>query len=843
MNRHRIYRELDGALLTRGCGTRLLLTVAFIFFSCSAPLAYGQWVAQGPSPILNGQVENIPGSNPVIGAVHSVLPHPTNPDILYVGAANGGVWKTTNATAAGGPNWSPLTDFESSLSIGALEFDPLDATSNTLVAGIGRFSALSQRGGDRTGLLYSTDAGTSWSSLDGGGMLSGGNISGVAARGNTIVTSVNVADSFTFGNIGIFRSTDGGATFSQISSGNGAATGLPGGVANDLASDPSNYSVLYTSIVYADYVSGSNGIYKSTDTGATWTKVSGAGDMDPLLLSGTTSNVEIAVGNNGEVYAGVINSGQLAALYRSPTGNAGTWVAMDTPQTNDGGTSYGIQPNPKGPGPGLIPAPGSGDYSGGQGSIHFSIQADPAYPYGVYVGGDRQPTIPSSIGNTNWTGRLFRGNAAVPPAGTSPSPQWDHLTHVAGAGGMPGGGTASNSAPHADSRDMKFDANENLVEGDDGGVYLRSSPQNNTGDWYSLNGDLAVTELHSVAWDSVSDIIVGGTQDVGSAEQSASGSGVWREVSQGDGGKVAIDDIGATSYRYTSAQKLGGFMRRQVDSSNNVLNTAYPAMTINGSGGFTIDNNDSNVQFYSPIAVNNINHNLYVGTSDIYESTDLGATFSDLSNTPTVFGDLGSAVTAIDAGGMKSGVPNTDMLYVGAGSSLFVRNTTGGTLNSATASGYTGSTITNLIMDTQDYDRLFMSDLDQVFLSADQGASFSEITGDLIVDEIMSMAFISLPTDDAILVGGQEGVFFTTASMGFLTWAELGANTLPNASVWDMEYDAVDDILVAGTLGRGAWAIPNITALLTVPEPGSFVLLAFGIIGMNLSARSKRKRG
>ena len=64
----------------------------------------GTWVAQGPSPIRFGQVEGMGGpigyENPVAGAIHAVLPHPTDANTLYVGGTNGGIWKTTNAAGA-----------------------------------------------------------------------------------------------------------------------------------------------------------------------------------------------------------------------------------------------------------------------------------------------------------------------------------------------------------------------------------------------------------------------------------------------------------------------------------------------------------------------------------------------------------------------------------------------------------------------------------------------------------------------------------------------------------------------------------------------------------------------
>jgi len=84
---------------------------------------------------------------------------------MYVGAVNGGIWKTTN----GGMNWTPLTDQLASLSIASLAIDPTDRTHQTLIAGAGltsngAFDAFALgpfegRGGLRNGLLYSRNSG------------------------------------------------------------------------------------------------------------------------------------------------------------------------------------------------------------------------------------------------------------------------------------------------------------------------------------------------------------------------------------------------------------------------------------------------------------------------------------------------------------------------------------------------------------------------------------------------------------------------------------------------------------------------------------------------------------
>src|SRR6266508_3284531 len=60
------------------------------------------WLAQGPSPSVNGQDENVPeaplGNNPVTGAVQAIAVHPSNPNVMFIGSTNGGIWKTSTGT-------------------------------------------------------------------------------------------------------------------------------------------------------------------------------------------------------------------------------------------------------------------------------------------------------------------------------------------------------------------------------------------------------------------------------------------------------------------------------------------------------------------------------------------------------------------------------------------------------------------------------------------------------------------------------------------------------------------------------------------------------------------------
>ncbi len=228
-------------------------------------LSIGTWTSEGPAPIIGGQVltGSSASSNTVSGAVTAIAVSPNGKtvpgDTVYVGTANGGIWETQNALLSNGnvnpnPTWVPKTEEQSSLSISSLSFDP-SSGGQTLVAGIGRMSNDFRQGGSLDGILRSVNGGATWEQLNGNGSLNGRNIVAVAERGNIIlvaVDDVNDSTAGTYKEVGIYRSTDSGATFTQISNGNGGTTGLPLGITYDLAGDPTNPNVFYTTVIGAD---------------------------------------------------------------------------------------------------------------------------------------------------------------------------------------------------------------------------------------------------------------------------------------------------------------------------------------------------------------------------------------------------------------------------------------------------------------------------------------------------------------------------------------------------------------------------------------------------------------
>ena len=704
------------------------------------------WSPIGPGPTRSGQVI-IPPNNEICGAIQAIAAHPTNASILYIGSVGGGIWRTVNATAAS-PAWTPLTDSLASLNIGALEFDAMDGTFQTLVAGSARLSSFGAVGGSRIGVLRTTDGGNNWTVL--GGSFANENLLSVAARGSIIMAASDTQWGGGSGS-GLFRSTNTGGSFTLVS----GTSGLSAGPVSDLVADPIVPARFYAAVRTV-------GIFRSDDSGATWTNVT-AGITG---ISATTVKIEMAVHNNGAtnaVYVGIIGSGNtLASVWRSTTLGA-SWTQMDTPAT----------------------------HNGPQGQIHFSIAADRNNANLVYIGGDRITSSP-------FTGNLFRGNASLALG--------SQLTTIMDGNANSGSG---NTTPHADSREMVMDANGNLIQGDDGGLYRRSSPTLSTGTWSSVIGNLACFETHDVAYDSVANVGMVGTQDNGTHIQSAGNSTIWTFINGGDGGDVAIDDTSTPgqSVRYGSSQNLGGFFRKTYNASNGLLSTVFPARTVL-SGGPAIT-----VQFVTPIALNKVNPvRLIIGGSNAaYESLNRGDSVTALTPISGVNGTFTGLPIAY--GGYLAGVPNVDILYYGSGSTVKVRTTTGGSVAN-TAAAFPGGTVQDIVLDSNDWQRVFVASSSSIYVSTNVGASWTNITGDLTgVGAIHTIEFFKLNGADCVAAGTDIGVFCSfTTSLG--TWSRLGTG-LPNVVVYDMQYNATDKVLVIGTMGRSTFRLDVGTPTLT----------------------------
>jgi len=792
------------------------------------------WVAQGPAPInttiSSGGTVTINPNNQVAGAIRTVIVNPNDPNTLWVGTVNGGIWRTNTANQAT-PAWTPLTDEFRGLSIGAMDLDPtnLDSQRNprTIVAGTGHFSSYGLLGGPLTGLLLSTDGGNNFREVrdsSGNALLQNTNISGVVIRGNTIFAATDS---------GVFRlvSNDNGTTWNS--------TLVLVGRAFDLVADSTNN--FYVSIQGV-------GIFINPGVNGAWNNVSapingannvanGRQAIDAAIAAvGTNTNIntKMTIAANGRIYVGVVrgtdNNDNSPVYFGFSDDQGQTWTQMDFQQMN-------------------LPISLRSGYPGVR---YFSIVADSNNSNIVYLGAD-------FLGGT-----LLRGTTSRP--GNTTTTVWQTLSGA--------GGAASNSSPHVDSRKMVFDGSD-LIEVDDGGIYRRTNPQNNTGGWFSLNGNLQITEQHDIAYDTVSNILISGNQDNGTTQQTTT-PGTWDLFQGGDGGDVAVGinpNNSAQSVRYSSIQNLGGFTRRFYGNTNNLISTTPIVFDTNGDGKA---DSLTNLPDVTPIAINAFDADRLVigGGRNIYEFTDPytlappGSPALTVNTTVTPIPGVGEVNFGygIAYGGRRSGQGEANVLYIGSNESipnpsgpptinhdLYIRGDTGTTLGQTAYRNISNAgSVRGIALDNKDWQTAFVIDNDNVFQTTNAGANWIDITGDLFdpvrfskldlnrfanplgtEDYLVSIEFVSsLTLGDALVVGTTQGVF-ASLSNNWSDWFAVGPATQPNAAqtrlphvpVWDMDFvnatpNAPNGLLAVGTLGRGAWTINNInTVLNSAPRP------------------------
>jgi hypothetical protein len=150
------------------------------------------------------------------------------------------------------------------------------------------------------------------------------------------------------------------------------------------------------------------------------------------------------------------------------------------------------------------------------------------------------------------------------------------------------------------------------------------------------------------------------------------------------------------------------------------------------------------------------------------------------------------------------------VFYVGAGATIFHRVTAGGLPTKL--ANYPGGTVITIAMNPNNYKQVFVSDINnKVWGSSDEGATWSNMT--LNLPSLTSLVTtIEVFSPDAtlantVVISGGFGLFQVGATG--TTWTRLtGLNDiLPPALVLDLHYDYTDNVLVAGTLGRGSWTI------------------------------------
>jgi len=465
----------------------------------SPGLTTNNWTALGPAPITNGQR---PSGGPVSGRIAGIAVDPSDPNTLYVAAAGGGVWETTDR----GSTWNPLTDSTFTLSMGAIAVAP--SNSQAIYAGTGEANNSADSNFGR-GVLVSTNGGATWTLQSASGAFDRKAIAEIAVDptdANTVYVAVSGGGmNGVGGNNGIWKSTDGGVNWTNTTS--SITSSDPW---TSVRIDVTNPSTLYAAVGNI-FGSSANGVYKTTNGGNTWTKLSNA-------PSGTAAGrivVAVSKSNPQVVYVTAsINPPSMGSLYKFE-------------RSDDGGSTFTDLTS------------GTPNYMGGQGWYDITLIVDPSNSAIVYTAGAAD------------------GNSVL--RSTDSGAHWTDIS--SGAGGV---------GPHVDHHAAAFDANGKYLDGDDGGIY-RYDPGTNT--WTQLNGGTAY--LNTIQLEGIglhpSDIntVLGGSQDNGTEKYSGALS--WTLVEGGDGGSVKFSSTNTSRvYHQAPVASFGstGFFRRSDDSGS-----------------------------------------------------------------------------------------------------------------------------------------------------------------------------------------------------------------------------------------------------------------------------------
>jgi photosystem II stability/assembly factor-like uncharacterized protein len=266
------------------------------------------WQPVGPQPIVDylGQV--------ISGHIEAIAVDPRNSNVVYAGASGGGVWKTFD----GGSTWAPLTDDQAALDISAITLDP--AHPDTVYAATGFYY-------QTPGLLRSLDGGRSWTSLPIPDTFPAsrrtapiGSIAVSPANSNIVLAALGYngnGASYLNGNAGVYRSVDGGQTWSAA---------LPANSAHKVIFDPQQPTVAYAAVGFTFTVSDPSGIYKSLDSGATWTAVG----SNTLPIRGSVIHkfqLAIAPSRSSTLYAAASDRQSLVGMYKSIDGGQ-NWTRL-----------------------------------------------------------------------------------------------------------------------------------------------------------------------------------------------------------------------------------------------------------------------------------------------------------------------------------------------------------------------------------------------------------------------------------------------------------------------------------------------------------------------------------
>jgi photosystem II stability/assembly factor-like uncharacterized protein len=747
------------------------------------------WTNIGPRPVTNSAGSPNFGNPAATGRVTAIAvdPTPSLTPTVYLGAATGGVWKSTD----GGTTWINIFDQNKSLAIGGIGIAP--SAPSTIYVGTGELN-FSQDSYYGAGIYKSTDGGAHWTQqcgpagvfcnpvgnfpFQGGGFIVG--TIAVNPTDPTIALAAVRKPGDATGS-GIYRTTDGGTTWTQIPSASGAA-------GNSIIWNPTNNTVVYATLGQAGN-SALFGVYKSTDSGVTFTRLTGSAPGLPTASLGR-HEMTVAPSNGSVIYVTIDNNNTdgLLALVKSTDGGA-NWTS-------------------------ILPSslPSLPNFCNGQCWYDMALAVNPTDPNNLIVGGSAFTNNSSTVfrtldGGSTWVD-ITSGSTAVRP----------HVdTHALTYANLTGG-------------------NFRLYTGNDGGVWFTDNAATLTPPvtWQTANNaNLVITQFYpgDAVHPSDENVGFGGTQDNGTERWL--GGLAWDHVTCGDGAWAAVDPNIPTTV-YANCQNIA-ILRSAFDGSAGTFSS------ITNEVGASSDRS-----LFIPPFVHDpaISGRLYFGTFRVWQTADFGNSWTAIT------GDL-TAGSGADITSVSVSPANSSVVYATTSDGRVWRTTNANLGSSSTWTNLTkaplpGRYATEVRTSKTNADIAFLSYsgfngfsgdvVGHIFKTTDGGATWLDISGlaagalpntpvnDIAVDHI------GAPLNfDAMFIATDVGVFECPDPLAVpacTTWSPVSTG-LPAVPVTALVLRENSQTLRAATHGRGVWVlqVPGINQtgrlLLTSISPSS----------------------
>lgn len=707
------------------------------------------WTFVGPKN-LSVSAPPMAGPSPTAGRVNAVAWHPTDPNILYVGAAGGGLWRSTDA----GLNWTPLTDHWPMLYVSSIAID--HTNPNVIYVGTGDFDGSTPYS---NGIMKSTDGGATWTNI-GAGIFSQTAVKKILIDpDNTQIITIATGRGQVF-NGGLYRSTNGGATWTNVlPSVSGAWTNVTVGALHGV-------SRLY----YAAIGGSLRRLYRSSDRGATWTLLT-----IPSASAGFFDTLDVATSKLFPNTAYLLSGGS-EKIYKTIDAGA-TWTDI----------SAGFQF-------------GHGSSNWNQQWYDWFIETSHAAGQDViYVG---LLDIAQSInGGASWrsVGQVFTGPTTL---------------------------------THTDQHAMTMNPNnpDQALVGNDGGIYrFNFDPTADTWSFTTLDRVMGNTQFYAADYHPTNaDIMLGGIQD-NSSPISLGDLENWTNRAPGDGGFAAIDPS-LPSTQYITTQFL------QIYKTADSWATPYSVITP--------PKGNEPAQFIAPIAMDPAGRYLYAGTNWLYRyDRTTNAWTSHLGGTAlTTSGGISTITVAIG---------DSNRIYTGSGTGQVWMSTNFGVSFTQIQTGSPG--LPNKYITSIRPNPTNPNDVVVTVSGTGSGHVWrckNVTAGTRVWTNVSGAGSSGLPDVPANDLTWENGNWHVATDVGVFTTLDSGANWtnttaplgLPNVRCNAIKFVPGTGYLNVATFGRGIWRIQppmtTLSALTISPTAVRAPISSTGTVTLSSSADS-----